>query len=56
MVHRRPLSSDKRTCLAFLGYLSAEHNIQPGLGVFGKAQTSEWVEAWLKALEAKELR
>ena len=29
------LSADRRTCLAFLGYLSAEHDIQPGLGDAG---------------------
>ena len=50
------LSADKRTCLAFLGWLSAEHDIQPGLGVFAKADLSSNVELYLRALEAKELR
>eukprot|EP00966_Prymnesium_polylepis_P209323 4849370-Prymnesium_polylepis.1 len=42
--------------MAFLGYLAAEHDIQPGLGVFAKMELSSWAEAWLRALEAKELR
>jgi hypothetical protein len=50
------VGADKRTCLAFLGYLKAEHEIEPGLGVFAKAELSSWTEAWLRALEAKQLR
>ena len=50
------VGADKRTCLSFLGYLSAEHDIQPGLRVFAKAELSSWTESWLRALEAKELR
>eukprot|EP00966_Prymnesium_polylepis_P309511 7151471-Prymnesium_polylepis.1 len=50
------VGADKRTCLAFLGYLVAEHEIQPGLGVFGKAELSTWCESWLHALETKQLK
>ena len=50
------VGADKRTCLSFLGYLAAEHDIQPGLGVFTKPELSSWCESWLRALEAKELR
>ena len=50
------VGADKRTCLAFLGYLAAEHEIQPGLGVFAKAELSGWCEQWLRALENKKLR
>ena len=50
------VGADKRTCLVFLGYLAAEKDIQPGLGVFTKPELSSWCESWLRALEAKELR
>ena len=50
------VGADKRTCLAFLGYIQVEFDIVPGLGAFAKMELSSWVESWLRALEAKELR
>ena len=46
----------RRTTLAFLGWLNAEREITPGLGVFCRAPLSEWVEDWLKALREKGLK
>ena len=46
----------RRTTLAFLGWLSAEREITPGLGVFSRATLSQWVEDWLKALREKGLK
>ena len=50
------VGNDKRTTLAFLGWLNAEREITPGLGVFCRAALSEWVEDWLKALREKGLK
>ena len=42
--------------LRFLGWLSAERQITPGLGVFCRAALSQWVEDYLKALAEKGLK
>ena len=47
--------NDKGTCLRFLGYLSAEKDIQPGFGVFAKMDLSQWVSDWINALKGKGL-
>jgi hypothetical protein len=49
-------SSDKATTLRFLGWLSAEREVTPGLGVFCRAALSQWVEDYLKALAEKGLK
>ena len=50
------VSNDKATVLRFLGHLKTTHEIVPGLGVFAQPTTAEWVEAYLKHLQEKELR
>jgi hypothetical protein len=50
------MQNDRATCLRFLGWLSAERSIQPGLGVFAVAETAEWAEEYVKALHAKGLQ
>lgn len=50
------VGGDIATCKRFLGYLQAEHEVPPGLGVFGQPELGEWVEAYLRALQAKGLR
>ena len=47
------VGNDRATCLRFLGWLLAEKQIAPGLGVFGKKELADWVEAWVQALAAK---
>jgi hypothetical protein len=47
------VGNDRGTVFRFLGYLSAEKEIAPGLGVFGKVALSQWVEGWLQALKDK---
>ena len=53
---RQTVGNDKATTLRFLGYLAAEKEITPGLGVFCRKELSEWVEDWLNALGAKGLK
>eukprot|EP00966_Prymnesium_polylepis_P261176 6032856-Prymnesium_polylepis.1 len=36
------VGNDRATVLRFLGYLSAEKEIAPGLGVFGTKELSQW--------------
>ena len=48
--------NDKGTCLRFLGYLSAEKEIQPGFGVFAKVDLSQWVSDWINALKDRGLK
>ena len=50
------VGNDRRTTLAFLGWLHAERSITAGLGVFCRAALSQWVEDWLKALSEKGLK
>eukprot|EP00966_Prymnesium_polylepis_P223873 5179578-Prymnesium_polylepis.1 len=50
------VGNDRATVLRFLGYLSAEKEIAPGLGVFGTKDLSQWVEDWLQALQEKGLK
>ena len=50
------VGNDKATVLRFLGFLKSTHEISPGLGVFAKTTTAEWVELYLKHLQEKELR
>ena len=47
------VGNDRATALRFMGWLRAEKEIAPGLGVFGKAEVAGWVEEWLHALTAK---
>ena len=50
------VGSDKSTTLRFLGWLSAERQITPGLGVFCRATLSQWAEDYAKALADKGLK
>jgi hypothetical protein len=50
------VENDRATCLRFLGWLSIERQIAPGLGVFGQVETSQWVSDWIKALQGKGLK
>ena len=50
------VGNDRSTVLRFLGYLSAEKEIAPGLGVFGKVDLSQWVEDWTRALREKNVK
>ena len=50
------VGNDKATTLRFLGWLKAQEEIVPGLGVFCRAALSSWVEAWLKHLIEKGLK
>ena len=45
--------NDKGTCLRFLGWLDAEREIAPGLGVFCRVELSQWVSDWVNALKDK---
>ena len=50
------VGSDHSTCLRFLGWLAAERELTPGLGVFARAGLAEWAEDYAKALSAKGLK
>lgn len=50
------VGSDKATTLRFLGWLAAEREITPGLGVFCRATLSQWAEDYAKALADKGLK
>ena len=42
--------NDKATGLRFLGWLSAERDIVPGLGAFARTELAQWASDWVKAL------
>ena len=50
------VGSDRATTLRFLGWLAAERQITPGLGVFCRAALSQWAEDYAKALADKGLK
>ena len=45
--------NDKSTALRLLGWLSAERDIAPGLGVFGQVELSQWVSDWVNVLHER---
>ena len=45
--------NDKATAGRFLGWLSAERDIVPGLGCFCQVDLSQWVSDWVNALQEK---
>ena len=50
------VGNDRATILRFMGYLSAEHEITPGLGIFCRRTLGYYVEEWIRALRDKGLR
>ena len=50
------VDNDRATCLRFLGWLSVERDITPGLGVFCRVDLGQWASDWIHALEEKQLK